>query len=602
MSVKTKHLASSKEDVEFLESPYKLYLKIFSYFKAFKWYLVAIILLIFIDVSFSVGTAWGQQLYIDIIAEKDINGLYRLGIISSIVVIVGTFFLFLQGMMNKYLAESVRVRLNTLVFQKVNSLKLRDIQNFHSGDLTSISTNDVKQVSNVISGVMLQIVRNVILALVSFIYLMNINVFLSSLVLISGPIIFFSGRFFDKKLRLLSFDIQRSRGMVRSTLQENFQGILSVKSLRLQNFFEERFLMNKNKENSLVISSVKYKIKMSETIGLVNNFLTIFIVFFISQSAIRGEITIGSIVAFMSLFGRVQIPFVNLSRNWGEIQEGVGAGKRILTIIDLDNEQQTSVNKVSEKNIKTDQTDTAIELKGVAFSCKGKKYNKQILHNVNFKAMKGEMVAIVGSSGAGKTTLSRIICQLYEPTEGEIRYFDQYVSHQSNVSNSFISYVAQIPFIFPGTIRENITFGMKNVNEEQVIEAARKANAYEFIKDLENGFDTYMSESGSSISGGQKQRIMIARAFLRDTPIIVMDEPTSSLDNASDQLIQKAIMSMQGKKTIIIVAHKLQTIMNADRIIVMSDGTIIESGTQKDLLSHPDSEYRKMLDKQLTVG
>gem|GEM_PF-417836 len=615
------------------DRPFRQYLHILSYVTSYRWFLALIIVLIMVDVAFSVGGAWAQQLYVDTIVAHDLDRLTRLSLICASVVIVCIGFLFIQGVMSKYLEESVRVRLNSLVFNRMNQMPLTTIQSYHSGDLTSIGTNDVRRVSSVISGVTLQIIRNVILALVSFIYLVNINVFLASLVLISGPLIFFSGRFFDRKLRVISADVQASRGVVRGVLQENFQGLRSVKALGLQEWFKQRFLEQKTIENRLVRRSTTYSIWMSESSSVVNNLLTIFIVFFICMIAIRGDLTVGSILAFMSLMGRVQIPFVNLSRNWGQLQEGIGAGRKVLAILDSTDEEQQrktvadgavtdgavtdkqAAGALQDSGVKSDKlakkakqdvevaVASAIEFHAVSFIGHTDQGEHHILQDIHLHVKHGEMVAIVGASGAGKTTLSRVICRLYDPSSGEIRMFGHsiYPSQTTDV-HSLIAYVPQLPFILPGTIRDNITFGMEGVSEEQIIEATQLAHAHEFIEKLEEGLDTVMTESGSTISGGQKQRIMIARAFLRDTPIIVMDEPTSALDHRSDQLIHRAIDSMRGKKTIIIVAHKLQTIASADQILVMSGGRIVESGSHVELMGRSDSEYRRMVDKQYALG
>jgi ABC-type multidrug transport system, ATPase and permease components len=560
-----------------------------------KFIFILLILLLIPDVFFSVSSAWVQQLFIDTIVDKDLEALKRITIICALCVVGLTFLLYIQSLLKRYYVETVKKHLTLAFFEKINRLPFQLMQKYNAGELVSIGTKDVTKASETVSNAFFEIIRTVVLGITSFIFLVKLNSFLAIVTLITGPLIFFTGRFFDKKVRALSFELQSCKGRVRSALQESLQGMETIKILGLDKQFLSHFMSRKQQENEMAKQSAMTNLWMTETVSLINNVLTIFIIFYVCVASINGSMSVGSILTFLFLLGRVQMPFVNLSKSWGRIQEGLGSAERVFSVIE--EEDKADDVKIIEDSSAMDfvHEDDLIVMKNISYLQMTEDGVKAVLKNVNLSIAPGEMVAIVGPSGSGKTTLLRIMCNLYKPSSGSMRINSGRTSDTK--TNKIISYVPQFPLLLPGTVKENIGFGTETATDQEIIEAARKSNALEFIEKLDQKFDTVIQESGRSLSGGQRQRIAIARALVQQTPILLMDEPTSSLDNESEYWISESIQSMRGSKTIIIVSHKMSTIMSADRIIVMAGGEIVEQGRHEQLIKE-DTLYRRLFEPQ----
>jgi len=296
-------------------------------------------------------------------------------------------------------------------------------------------------------------------------------------------------------------------------------------------------------------------------------------------------------LGFLFILFQLITPIKNLSTVNNRIQESIASGERIFEILDSPIEVKESPNCVSKETF-----DNSIEIKNVSFY-----YNpeKLILQNINFTINKAEVVAIVGSSGCGKSTLTDLIARFYDVTEGEILYDGINVKDIKIADlRNLIGIVPQETILFNETIRNNIVFGMENISEEQIIEAAKSANAYDFILGAEKGFDTVVGERGLKLSGGQKQRLAIARALLRNPQILILDEATSSLDSESEIQVQNAIDKLMINRTSIVVAHRLSTVKNADKMVVLDKGKIVQMGTHEELIKIQNGIYKKLYDLQ----
>lgn len=557
------------------------------------------ILLISVDVFFQVAVASVQEYFINVINDGLIDSLRYYVHISAILSVF--FFIFLiTGQIIRILTTFYIER--DLAYQMVehmNSLSFDDIRKIHSGDIASRINNDAYFYTSCTMGSFYNVLLNAGMFILAFFYLSSLDLKLTILALVSGPIVFAAGRFFDKKIRVFSKKAYKLRGELRGKLQEILQGIETIRSFNLQKAFYENYKTIFDKYTEYMKKNSLYSALMFQSIFLVNMLIRIIVTYLVSLAAVKGDLSIGASMAFLILMNRLQWPFINLSYTWGTAQAGFAAADRVFEFLSLGREEEErEIDDEKDKdNNENDEAlegdymaegdpDYILEFDDVYFSYQGTGDEGEVLFSgLSFRIRKGEFFALVGPSGAGKSSLARLACGLYYPQKGVIKIMGIPVRGNLSLVRSYIAYVPQTPYLFTGTIRENIAYGADNPDEEDIIRAARAANAHDFIMDLENGYDTRIGEQGSSLSGGEKQRISIARAFIRNAPLLILDEATSALDNKSEKLVQESMEKLVKNRTALVIAHRLSTIRNADRIMVLDKGRIVEMGTHEELLA-----------------
>lgn len=346
-----------------------------------------------------------------------------------------------------------------------------------------------------------------------------------------------------------------------------------------------RYATERRKLNQLEQQRTLLNALLWHSSAFINNAVMISCAVLIARSAMRGETTAGEVLAFILLMGRVQWPFVEMSQTWGGVQESLGAADRVFEILDATLEGEAYSGRFSSPGEVATTEENVLSIQGLCYSFAGPQSKEKTgLSEINLQLQHGETVAIVGPSGSGKTTLVRLCCGLYEPQTGSINVCGNAVHGQLEEARRMISYVPQNPYLFSGSIRENIAFSAAEATDGEIREAARLAGADEFIMRLPEGYDTMIGEHGSSLSGGQRQRLAIARAFLRNAPLLLLDEATSALDNESERLVQQSLERLMSDRTTLVIAHRLSTVRDASRIIVLDQGTIAEEGTHDELL------------------
>jgi ATP-binding cassette, subfamily B, bacterial len=579
--------AAVKKGNAFNTTMIKIVLRVISYMRPYLFWSISGLLLLFTNVYFNIKVVLIIKALTDAISEKNLNQVKALLIYYVPFSIIFILLMCIGNFIRGYVQNIVNRDICSQLFTRINELPYRFIQGKHTGDLVERVNKDVEQAVGIIGGNIYSLLENMFICIGAFIYLSTVDIYLALLVLATGPITFAVGRVFDSRIQKASKSIQDKGGEVRGVLQEFLQGMAVVRSFNMEEDFHHRFIGSRNNQISVMKQRSLLTTIMWRVVVATNVVTTMIIVYLVALSAIEGKLAIGSALAFVFLMGRVQWPFIHISRNWGTVQQSYGAAQRVFEILDMDTEKGSLASDNSSQSLESEAEEYALSFSGVSFTYRDsgeEKSEKLLFSNLDLKLRPGEIVAVVGPSGSGKTTLARLCCGLYVPDEGDIKIFGKSMSTELQAARGLIAYVPQTPYLFTGSIKENIAYGRENASDEEIIEAARAANSHEFTEKLEKGYDTLIGERGITLSGGQRQRVAIARAFVRKSPIIVLDEATSALDNESEYLVQQSMDRLMEGRTVLVIAHRLSTVKNADRIIVMDGGKIVEEGPHDELM------------------
>lgn len=521
----------------------------------------------------------------DYAAEGEYSLIYRVVIISGVTVVL----LFITTPIFAYFGRKniavVMGKLRRETFSKSMDLPYTYHKMRHSGDTISRLTNDLTEVETFLKEGFLNFANLLILGTAAVVYMFVLEYRLAVVFLIFTLVIFKLNRGSAKKMKILSDEVQEKKSLFTQNLTDIFQGFQVMKSYNLENILKGKMEeVNEGVyQKAYQRSHQQAKLRILTNLAFTSSFLFIILfgVFFISL----GWMSIGVVVAFTNLQGAIN-SVMNFLPQFNQSLQGARASlDRVFEIID--EEKEPSVinlkNQEGEQQGKISRSGY-IEFRDVHFSYE-KNQTTPVINDLSFAIGKGKSVALVGESGGGKSTILKLLLGLYPVDQGEI-----IVGNRSTADTAIrdirreVAYVSQNPYLFTGTIGENISYGRDNVTEEEIRNAAKKANAHDFIIKLEKGYDTVIGERGLGLSGGQKQRISIARAIIKDSPILLMDEATSALDTESERLIQQSLQEMMKEKTGITIAHRLSTIENSDEIFLIKEGKLIEKGDHQTLL------------------
>lgn len=481
--------------------------------------------------------------------------------------------------------------LRNMIFKKILILPLSYYTEQKKGDILARSTNDVEEIKWTVISSLEMIFREPI-AIVFFLFaLFFISVKLTFFVLLMLPFTILIIGGIGKSLRRTSAKGQKQLGLLMSLLEEGISGLRIIKAYNAIDFTEEKYINRNFRLNTLMIRAFR-KRDLSSPLSEFLGALVLVVVMWFGGQLVLGEnssITPELFIAYVVIFSQLIPPAKALSTAYYNIQKGIASSDRIFEILDS---PEIIEEKADALHVKTFNKDIIFEQ--VSFS-----YEKEIvLDSINLTIQKGKTIALVGVSGSGKTTIANLLPRFYDCTQGRILIDgvpirDFYISDLRGL----MGIVSQESILFNDSIFSNIAFGMKNVSEADVIEAAKIANAHEFIMQLEDGYSTNIGDSGCKLSGGQKQRINIARAVLKNPPILILDEATSSLDTESEKLVQDALSNLMKNRTSVVIAHRLTTIQHADEIIVLQEGRIIEKGNHYNLIEM-NGVYKRLCDMQ----
>ena len=514
-------------------------------------------------------------------AGVDEAGLKRIG--TLVIILVGLYLLrILFRFMSNYLAHKAAWYLvgdlRTKVYDKLERMHLGFFHDKQTGDLMSRVVNDTRDFELLYAHMIPETITNVVTFIGVFTVLLMINWKLALITCAPIPLILISGVIFAKKVRPYFRTSQKKMGELSGKLQDNLSGVHEIQSFGREEYETGR-VDEKNFEHvRAMLQALKISAVFHPSVEFISSLGTILVVGFGGYLAYRGNLDVESIVAFLLYLSLFYQPITGLANLVESMQQSLAGAERVMMILDAPYEIK---DKPGAEDLRKVQG--RIEFDHVSFEYEE---GAPVLSDVSFCCEPGKMLALVGPTGVGKTTLTQLISRFYEPQKGRILVDGQDIQNVTIESlRKNISPVLQDTFLFNGTIAENIGYARPDATMEEIREAAKAANIHDDIMAMSDGYDTEVGERGLRLSGGQKQRVAIARAILRQSPIIILDEATASVDVETEQQIQKAIAGVAGKHTIIAIAHRLSTIRNADQILVIENGSVTEKGTHQELVA-----------------
>ena len=521
-----------------------------------------------------------------------------IGVLALVVLFAQGFVSFFRILWFVQVAERSLADIRRDTYFKLITLPMNFFSNRRVGELNSRISADLSQIQDTLTTTLAEMTRQLVLLIggIAFLAIISIKLTLSLLVVL--PVLIVIAIFFGRFIRKLSRKAQDKLAESNTIVEETLQGIANVKAFVNEAFEAGRYSTNIREVANIAITGAKYR-------GLFASFIVFglfgAIVAVVAYGCIlvsHHELSVGELFKFALYAAFVGSAMGSFPEMYANVQRAVGASERVLEILAEEGED-VSIND-TENEIKQKITGE-IAFEHVNFHYPSRT-EIEVLKDVSFEAGRGQRIALVGPSGSGKSTTAALILQFYHPQSGTILFDGKPASNFSltDIRNQ-VAIVPQDVLLFGGTIRENIAYGKLKASEAEVLRAAERANAHEFIKSFPEGYDTIVGERGVKLSGGQRQRIAIARALLKNPSILILDEATSSLDSESERLVQEALEELMKNRTSIIIAHRLSTIRDADKIIVLEKGKVIESGTHDELVSNEKGLYRYLSQLQFEV-
>lgn len=488
-----------------------------------------------------------------------------------------------------HLRNGVIKDMRNSVYQKIIELPISFFSEKRKGDVISRITNDVQEVQWSVLSVLEMFVKQPLNIIFTLIAMFSISTKLTLFIFIFIPLSGASIAYLGKKLRSDSAKVLKENGVFLSYVEETLTGLKVIKSFTAERFFSNSFFSSTSrlfKANNKMMRRQGLASPISEFLGV--SIIAVILWYGGKMVFIDKTLNGGTFLGFMALAYNILTPAKDISNALYSVKRGNASAERVLEILETKNPIFDAENAITKKDFTQE-----ISLKNISF----KYEDEYVLKNFSLVIPKGKMVALVGQSGSGKSTIANLLTRFYDVNKGSIELDGINIKSISKQSlRSLNGLVTQDAILFNDSIKNNVLFGLEK-NDDEIIEALKIANAWEFVKELPKGIETNIGDSGNKLSGGQKQRISIARAVLKNSPIMILDEATSALDSESEKLVQEALENMMKNRTSVVIAHRLSTIQNADIIVVMRKGEIVEQGTHKELLAL-QGEYYKLVTMQ----
>lgn len=568
--------------------------RIMVFTKPYKWRFNAIIIW---SISLSVFAALRPYLLKQTVDEyvepKDQYGLlFFIGLMSFVLlmeVLSQFYFVYWANWLGQDIVKDLRDKL----FSHIINFRMRYFDNTAVGQLVTRSVFDIESIARIFSQGLFMIISDLMKMTVAIIFMLYMNWKLTMIILVAMPILLVATRIFQKKMKGAFEEVRSQVSNLNTFIQERLTGMKIVQLFSREQIEYEKFKEINNKHRKAWLKNVLYNSVFFPIADIVSSITLGVVIWYGAGDIIQGgNTTMGDLVTYTMLVGMLFNPLRQIADKFNEMQMGMIAANRVFDILETD---------LSQKNgtIKVKSFEGNIEFIDVRF---GYKENEEVLKGINLTIHKGETLAIVGSTGAGKTTIINLLNRFYEINSGEI-LIDGTNINQFEIGSlrKQISIVLQDVFLFADTIYNNITLYDPKISREDVIEASKQIGLHDFIMGLPGGYDYNVKERGVMLSSGQRQLIAFLRAYLSNPSILILDEATSSVDSYSEELIQNATDTLTQNRTSIVIAHRLTTIMNADQIIVMDKGQIVEKGTHKELLKNKNGVYKNLYESQFSV-
>ncbi|MGM0522454.1 MAG: ABC transporter ATP-binding protein [Bacillota bacterium] len=569
---------------------------IFKKLKAFYWpykrYFLLSLIFVLIVTAITVIYPMVLQITIDdVILAEDYDLIPVLSIGFIVLMIVKGMANFTQQYLGDLFGVTSVYHLRDALYRKLQRLSFTYYDNARTGDLMSRLTMDVEGFKFFLAAGFKELIRVVFLMLTSLAVMFYYSVPLALVTMAVMPFLIIVVRKFDAEVHPAFRSIRKSLGNLNTRIQENVSGMNTIKSLSKEDFEIDRFTTDNKKYQEVNINTASIWAKYFPFMEFIGNLAMISLLIFGGWLVMNEQLSLGELVAFFSLVNYIIGPLMHLGFIVNQFSQAKAAGERLLDILEAEESITSKETALQDAHINGD----------VVFDHVTLKYTEDddaALKDISFHVPQGKVIGLIGSTGAGKSSITQLMTRFYEPVEGHV-YIDgkDVADYDLKALRRHIGFVLQEPFLFSTTIKENIAYGNPDVSMDDIVAAAKRAQAHEFIMEMPKGYDTMLGERGMGLSGGQRQRISIARALLINPSILVLDDATSAVDMETEFQIQRALKEVMADRTTFIIAHRISSLKHADEILVLEDGKIVERGVHDDLLNN-GGPYQRIYDIQ----
>ncbi|MCL6603194.1 MAG: ABC transporter ATP-binding protein/permease [Paenibacillus sp.] len=558
------------------------------------WYLVLCIIAAVLSLA-SVALAESLRRIINAATNHDMSSLESGVIFALVIVVVDALGNFLKSYLSGVLEVKSTSKLQVSLLARLLNVQMKDLDRYHSADLISRINDSSPAAQQGINQKSIEIFSNLMQIAFLLTYLLSLQYILTLGTIIICSLVPLVMLPFTSRLRSMHTQRQQVETAQQMFIQDTVQGAEVVRAFslapKLHIQFTDRVKQYLNIHIPVSrIEAVGYNMPLAVILGGL-----LYVLSFGGYLVIEGRLDVGAVAAFLICFEQITNPVSKLANLWTEMQSSLAQGKRLFEVFDLQAESAGASRKTNANNHDPEQP---ISFKNVSFCYE----NDQVLKNVDFTIETGKVTAFAGPSGSGKSTVLNLILAAYEPNEGSILCGDLPLSNiPPRVWRNHIAYVSQEPYLFSGTLYENIAWGNPDATYEDIIVAAERSGSHDFIMRTPQQYETLIGERGVTLSGGERQRLSIARAFVREPKLLLLDEPTAALDSHNEEIVQRALQELMHNRTTVVIAHRLSTIRNADHIYYMEAGSIVEEGTHLELMAL-EGKYFNMVETTTKKG
>ncbi|WP_462420028.1 ABC transporter ATP-binding protein [Salinicoccus sp. Marseille-QA3877] len=555
-----------------------------------KWIVVGLIFIALKPLTLS-GTVWLLQIFIDnVLDARNLGPLLWIVLLYLGLSLAGGIFSFAGTCVSNWVGQNFVLSLRKTLFEHLQSLSLHFFEGRKLGDIIARLTGDISSIERLIVSGATSALSYIfqLIVFIGMLFFMEWKLALVSLIVV--PLFYMVTRYFSVRMKLASRERSRRMGAINSLAEEGFSNISLMQAFNQEKHEASKFQNQNVAAYDAQMTKVRLKATFSPTVSMIETGGTLTVMVFGAFLLMQNEVTIGVLVAFLTLLRRLYSPVRGLSKLLNTIYSASASAERVIEFM----EQKPQV--ISENGEEINNNEGSISFRDVSFAYPGKKHH--VLSDLSFNVNPGETVALVGASGVGKSTIVKMLMRFYEPSEGEV-YLNGHALKDTDLQSlrNQIAVVFQESLIFDGTVRENIAYGKPDATTEEIIEAAKKADAHGFISNLSDGYDTNVGQKGRNLSGGQQQRVAIARAMIRKASVVILDEPAEGLDGATEKRVMQPMQRLMENTATLMITHNLRSASIADKIVYLDKENITEIGTHDELISQ-NGNYKKLYTAQ----